>query len=65
VKTSLIHTDEEPLERIAYCNPAVIAIDVPFNFPEKGTLRRAEKEMISKGCRVLRPTLSEMSKLTI
>ena len=64
LKTSLIHIDEEFPERIAYCNPAVIAIDAPFNFPRKGILRRAEKEVISKGYRVLPPTLSEMAKLT-
>jgi predicted nuclease with RNAse H fold len=57
VKTSLIHMDEELPERIAYCNPAVIAIDAPFNFRKKG-IPEEQRERISKGYRVL-PQLSQ------
>jgi len=64
VKTSLIYTDNEILENIAYSKPAIIAIDAPFSFPKRGILRKADKEMIRRGYRVFPPGIKAMRKLT-
>ncbi len=65
VITSLLHSDYEILERISHSKPSIIAIDAPLHLPRKGTLRKADKEMIRHGYRVFPPVLPAMKKLTI
>jgi predicted nuclease with RNAse H fold len=66
VKTSLVYTDSEILEKIVRNHPALIAIDAPLSLPEKGTFfRKAEREMIRKGYRVFPPNLPAMKKLAL
>jgi|SRR3972149_554910 len=66
VETYLLYTDSEILENIARKDPALIAIDAPLSLPKKGELlRKADREMIKKGYRVLPPALPAMKKLTL
>ncbi|MEM2098487.1 MAG: DUF429 domain-containing protein [Candidatus Bathyarchaeia archaeon] len=67
VKTKVIHTDEEIMQYIISSNPTLIAIDAPLTLPnkEEGLFRKADKEMIKKGFRVLPPGLPIMKKLTL
>jgi len=48
VKACLLHSDREILENIIKNNPTLIAIDAPFCLPQKGLLRKADREMIRK-----------------
>lgn len=65
VETSLIYTDNEILEGIPHNKPAIISIDAPFSLPERGILRKADKEMIRRGYRVFPPKLPAMRTLTV
>ncbi|MEM3442348.1 MAG: DUF429 domain-containing protein [Candidatus Bathyarchaeia archaeon] len=65
VKTALIHTDSEIIEKIVENNPTIVAIDAPFSLPKKGMLRNADKEMIRLGYRVFPPKLPSMKQLTL
>ena len=64
IKTNLLFLDEEIVESVARSKPAIIAIDAPLSLPKEGILRRADREMIARGCRVFPPTLSGMTELT-
>lgn len=64
LETNMVYTDTEILESIARRNPMLVAIDAPFNFPKRGILRKADREMIRKGYRVFPPSLPAMRKLT-
>jgi len=64
ITTSLFYTDEEILDGIIQNKPKIIAIDAPFMFPKKGMLRKADREMISRGYRVFSPCLPAMKTLT-
>jgi len=65
VKACLLHDDREILENITKNNPALIAIDAPFCLPQEGLLRKADREMISRGYRVFPPALATMRMLTL
>lgn len=66
LETKLIHKDNEILENIVRCRPALIAIDAPLHLPKKGNFfRKAEKEMLKKGYRVFSPRFPTMQKLTL
>lgn len=65
VETCLVYRDSEILEGIARSRPAAIAIDAPFNFPKRGLLRKADREMIKRGYRVFPPALTAMRTLTL
>ena len=65
VEASLIYTNNEVLESITRSNPAIIAIDAPFNLPKKGILRKADREMIRRGYHVFPPLLPAMKTLTV
>jgi hypothetical protein len=64
VETSLIYTNNEILESITQSNPTIIAIDAPFSLPKKGILRKADREMITRGYHVFPPCLPAMKTLT-
>lgn len=65
VKTALVYTDEEILEGVLSHAPSIVAIDAPLRLPKEGILRKADKEMIRLGYRVLPPSLPAMKKLTL
>lgn len=65
VKATLIYTDNEILEHVIHTRPKLIAIDAPLSLPKKGSLRKADKEMIRRGYRVFPPTLPSMKTLTL
>jgi predicted nuclease with RNAse H fold len=66
VKTCLLHTDKEILENTVRNKPTLIAIDAPLSLPKKDELfRKADREMIRKGYRVLPPNLPAMKKLAL
>ena len=66
VKTFLLYTDREILENTLRNHPALIAIDAPLSLPKKGEyFRKADREMIRKGYRVLPPNLPAMKKLAL
>jgi len=66
VKTLLLHTDNEILENTLRNQPTLIAIDAPLSLPKKGEFfRKADREMIRKGYRVLPPNLAAMRKLAL
>lgn len=65
VKTKLVYADKEILESVIKNRPAIIAIDSPLSLPKKGSLRKADREMIRRGYRVFAPTLPAMKQLTL
>jgi predicted nuclease with RNAse H fold len=66
VKTFLLYTDSEISENTLRNHPALIAIDAPLSLPQKGGFfRKADREMIRKGYRVLPPNLPAMKKLAL
>jgi len=65
VKTKLVYTDEEILESVIKNRPAITAIDSPLNLPQKGSLRKADREMIKEGYRVFPITLPAIRQLTL
>lgn len=62
--TGTLLTDRELLEFCEGCRPSLIAIDAPLNFPDEGSLRPCDRELISRGLRVFPPTFAGMRKLT-
>lgn len=65
VKTSLLYEDDEILDEITKSESILIAIDAPFSLPERGLMRKADREMIKKGYKVFPPNLPAMKKLTL
>jgi predicted nuclease with RNAse H fold len=66
VETLLLHTDNEIVENTLRNQPTLIAIDAPLSLPKKGEFfRKADREMIRKGYRVLPPNLPAMRKLAL
>jgi predicted nuclease with RNAse H fold len=66
VKTLLLYTDNEISENTLRNHPTLIAIDAHLSLPQKGELfRKADREMIRKGYRVLPPNLPAMKKLAL
>jgi predicted nuclease with RNAse H fold len=64
LRTGIIYSDNGILEIVENNKLSIIAVDAPFNLPRKGVLRRADKEMISRGLRVFPPRLPAMKALT-
>lgn len=65
VKTCLLYTDNEIIQRITESNPVLVAIDAPLSLPKEGALRVAERKMLESGYRVFPPTFCAMRKLTL
>ncbi|MBX5320597.1 MAG: DUF429 domain-containing protein [Candidatus Bathyarchaeota archaeon] len=65
VKTCLIYTDNEILERVSCVNPTIVAIDAPLKLPKRGILRKVDEMLIKKGYRVFPPGLPAMKTLTL
>ena len=66
VKIFLLYKDREILENIVRNNPALIAIDAPLSLPKKGEFfRKADREMIRKGYKLLPPNFPAMRKLAL
>jgi predicted nuclease with RNAse H fold len=72
-ETSLVHTDEEIVERIEENKPKIVAIDAPLSLPagresiEQRTsvhLRDCDKELLRRGIKFFPITLGPMRKLT-
>jgi len=64
VKAGEIRTDEEIVTLVKTENPTLTAIDAPLSLPKEGFSRKADKEMLRRGYRVLPPRLPAMEKLT-
>jgi predicted nuclease with RNAse H fold len=65
-KTLLLYADNNILENTLRNQPVLIAIDAPLSLPKKGEFfRKADKEMIKKGYRVLPPNFPAMRKLAL
>ncbi|MCX8150911.1 MAG: DUF429 domain-containing protein [Candidatus Bathyarchaeota archaeon] len=64
LKARLVYTDTEILEVIEKNKPELIAIDAPLNTPLQGFSRKADRDMIKNGYRVLPPKLTFMNTLT-
>ncbi|NWF87345.1 DUF429 domain-containing protein [Candidatus Bathyarchaeota archaeon] len=65
VKTGLLYTNKQILGNITQNNPALVAVDAPFNLPKRGIFRKADKEMIKNGYRVFPLRLPSIEKLTL
>jgi predicted nuclease with RNAse H fold len=65
VRTSVVYTNIEILEKITSTKPSIVAIDAPFKLPKKRLLRRVDQEMISRGLRVFPPRLPAIRSLTM
>ncbi len=65
VKTCLVYTNKEILEKVFHVNPKIVAIDAPLKLPKNGIFRKADKMLIEKGYRVFPPGLPAMEKLTL
>lgn len=59
-----VYTDNEILQIIENNKPDLIAVDAPLSFPLQGFLRKADRDMIKHGYRVLPPKLTFMNELT-
>jgi hypothetical protein len=73
VKTFLVHTDEEIIQKIKEIKPRIIAIDAPLSLPpgrksiDEVTgvhLREADKQLLKRGIKFFPITLGPMRKLT-
>jgi len=73
VKTSIVYTDEEIVEKIRETKPRVVAVDAPLALPkgrksleERGDvhLRQCDRELLSMGIKFFPVTLGPMRKLT-
>jgi hypothetical protein len=65
VATNIVYTNAEILEIITHKHPIVTAIDAPLSLPKKGSLRKADREMIKRGYKVFPPSLPAMMQLTL
>ncbi len=59
------HGDEEILETVKAFKPSLVGVDAPLNLPAEGGLRPCDRELISRGIRVLPPILGGMRQLTL
>ncbi|KXB05078.1 hypothetical protein AKJ48_00435 [candidate division MSBL1 archaeon SCGC-AAA261O19] len=64
LSVSTLGSDDEILSECKDNHPDVVAIDAPLNFPVEGSFREADSELISRGHRVLPPSLGGMKFLT-
>lgn len=64
IKTGLFHSDEEIIERCESENPSTISIDAPLSFPDVGSFRKCDNELIKRGYRVFPPGFGGMKVLT-
>lgn len=65
VKLALIHTDDEIASKTIEFKPSIIAMDAPLGLPKKGTIRKADRELLKMGLRVFPPLgLESMKRLT-
>jgi len=60
-----LHADNEIMSETLGAKPALIAIDAPLTLPERGALRRADREMQRRGYPVLPPLFPAMKDLTL
>jgi len=60
-----LYSDREILEIAGKFQPKLVAVDAPLNLPRKGFLRPCDRELISRGIRVLPPKLGGMETLTL
>lgn len=65
VETAIIYMNKEILEKITHVKPTIVAIDAPLKLPKKGLLRKADKDLIKRGYRILLPGLPAMKGLTL
>jgi predicted nuclease with RNAse H fold len=65
VYASLIYTNKEILESVLSIKPKIVAIDAPLKPPKEGILRKADRELIKRGYRVLPPAIPGMKALTL
>ena len=64
INTRIVGSDERIRALCEDLKPKLVAVDAPLGFPSEGNLRKADSELISRGYRVLPPTLGGMSDLT-
>ncbi len=60
-----LYTDDEILFKTLEAKPDLVAIDAPLTLPERGVLRKADREMQRHGYPVLPPLFSAMKELTL
>ena len=60
-----LYADDEILFETLGAKPALVAIDAPLTLPERGALRRADREMQRRGYPVLPPLFPAMKELTL
>ena len=65
ISTCHLYENQEILEHLTKFKPTLIAIDAPLSLPEKGTMRKADKEMYRRGYPVFPPRFPAMEKLTL
>lgn len=60
-EVTLVYTDEEIIRNVEIAKPTIICIDAPLSMPRKGEyFRKCDREMISRGYRVLSPRIPSM-----
>lgn len=64
IKSSIMHSNNEIIQKCESINPNIVAIDAPLNFPKEEGLRECDLKLIKRGHRVLPPTLGGMKVLT-
>jgi len=65
ISTCHLYENQEILELLTKFEPTLIAIDAPVSLPKKGAMRKADKEMYSRGYPVFPPRFPAMEKLTL
>lgn len=65
IEARLVYSNEEIIELCTRENPELVAIDAPLGLPERGAMRKADKEMHSIGYPVLPPLFPAMKQLTL
>ena len=61
MEVMLVYTDEEIIRNVEITKPTIICIDAPLSMPRKGEyFRKCDREMISRGYRVLSPRIPSM-----
>jgi len=60
-----LYADDEILSETLGAKPALVAIDAPLTLPERGALRKADREMQRRGYPVLPPLFPAMRELTL
>lgn len=64
-QTLTLYKTREILRTVEAFSPKMVGVDAPLNLPPKNSLRPCDRELISRGIRVLPPTLGGMRKLTL